>query len=364
MMASPGSRRGWAFIVPVVLGLLAAGLVPAGDALAQSDPSWRVMNRLEGKVKNGAAGKAEDVSGIACAPGPAYPRLCLVVDDESQGAQIVILTNGMLIAGESIRLIHDAYKGKPLELDAEGVAYADGFFYVIGSHGRARHEDDVAKQAKNDAKAAATRQIFRIALSADAVDFDSGLLKSDPVITASPGLAALLEADPVLAPFFDRALEDNGLTIEGVAVRGDKVYAALRGPIVDPGSAVIVSAPLAKVFEGQPGEMELHRLILGVDTLGRARGIRDLTVDGDGFLLIAGPENDPPKDHDIAPGDYAVYAWDGGDARKVLDLNPYGKKAKPEALLPLDQKGGTLRALLMFDGPKEGLPTPVEIPLQ
>ena len=105
------------------------------------------------------------------------PRLCLVVDDETQGAQVVILQQGMLVAGDTIPLIDDAYDGKPLELDAEGVAYADGFFYVTGSHGRARHEDDDTKEARNAAKAAASRKVFRIGISADDVDPATGALR-------------------------------------------------------------------------------------------------------------------------------------------------------------------------------------------
>jgi hypothetical protein len=331
--------------------------------VSAADSDWRVQNRLQGKIKDGKPRKAEDVSGIACAPG-ALPRLCLVVDDETQGAQVVILQDGLLVAGDFIRLIDDVDDGKPLELDAEGVAYADGFFYVVGSQGRPRHEDDAAKEARNQLKAAATRKVFRIALGADAVDPATGALKAEPVVTASTALAEILAKDPVLAPAFDRPLEKNGLTVEGVAVRGDQLYAALRGPVLDDGSAVIARLPLAALFDGTPGEATLFRLALDREMQGEARGIRDLTVAGDGFLLIAGPVEDPPKKQPVVDGDYAVYAWNEAAAEKRLDLSSYGKKTKPEALLVLDQDAATARALLLFDGPKEGAPTPVAIPLQ
>jgi hypothetical protein len=38
-------------------------------------------------------------------------------------------------------------------------------------------------------------------------------------------------------------------------------------------------------------------------------------------------------------------------------------KVKPEAILPLHEKNGELTALLLFDGPDEGMPTQVAIPL-
>jgi hypothetical protein len=347
------------------LSLLATAFAFAAVGPVQADRStWPVQNRLQGKIKDGEPEKANDVSGIACAPG-APPRLCLVVDDESQGAQVVILQQDLLVAGDFIPLIDDVYDRKPLELDAEGVAYADGFFYVIGSHGRARHEDDADKEAKNDAKAAATRKVFRIAFPADAVDLASGTLREDPVITASAALATILEQDPVVAPSFDRPLEKGGLTIEGVAVRGDSLYAGLRGPVLDDGSAVIARVPLAAVFDGAPGAATLFRLALDKDTQRDPRGIRDLTLFGDGFLLIAGPEQDPPKKHPIARGDYALYSWTEDAAPvKRLDLQPYGKTDKPEALLVLDADAEKARALLMFDGAKEGQPIPVDIPLK
>jgi hypothetical protein len=331
---------------------------------AWADSAWPVLNRLQGKVKDGNPEKADDVSGIACAPGP-LPRLCLVVDDETQGAQVVILRDGLLIAGDFIPLIDDVYDRKPLELDAEGVAYADGFFYVVGSHGRAPHADDADKEAKNAARAAASRRIFRIALTPDAVDLATGTLKSAPVVTPSAALATILGRDPVIAPSFDRPLGKDGITIEGVAVRGADLYAGLRGPVLDDGSAVIARVPLAAVFDGAQGAATLFRLGLDKDTQMDPRGIRDLAAFGDGFLLIAGPEPDPPKKHRIALGDYAIYSWTEGEAPvKRLDLQPTGKTDMPEALLVLDADAEKAQVLLMFDGPKEGQPMPVDIPLK
>jgi hypothetical protein len=342
---------------------LAAGFIAPVD-LAMADSAWPVQNRLQGKIKGGDPEKADDISGIACAAG-ASPRLCLVVDDETQGAQVVILQENLLIAGDFIPLIDDVYDKKPLELDAEGVAYADGFFYVIGSHGRARHADDADKEAKNEAKASATRKLFRIALTRNDIDIATGKLKNDPVITRSAALAAILKRDPVLGPAFDRPLQKNGLTIEGVAVRGADLYVGLRGPVLDDGSAVIARVPLAAVFDGADGAATLFRLALGKDTQMDPRGIRDLTVSGDGFLLIAGPEQDPPKKHDIALGDYAIYSWSEGAAPvKRLDLTPTGDTDKPEGLLILDQDAARARALLLYDGPKEGQPMTITIPLQ
>ena len=63
--------------------------------------------------------------------------------------------------------MHDKHGDVPLDLDGEGVAHADGAFYVIGSHGRPRNfgqEPDAAAKALIDARTAASSQIVRIRL--------------------------------------------------------------------------------------------------------------------------------------------------------------------------------------------------------
>jgi hypothetical protein len=355
------------------LALAAAVLVTAASGAAWAQDAgdqgvWPVKNRLFGKLEKQPKdaqdfAKADDVSGLACSRPSGYPRLCLAVDDETQGAQVVILEDGTLTAGDFIKLSDDSYDGKPLELDAEAVAYADGTFYVLGSHGRPRHETDSAKEKKSDAKAAATRQLFRIKLNSDMVDLRTGALTAPPAISRSTALGALLQADPVLKHSFDAALDDGGLTIEGAAVAQGNLYLGLRGPLLQGGKAGVFAVPVAGLFDGgTPGQTTLQGLDLGTDTMKLPRGIRDLVAFEDGFLVIAGPEQDPPKDK-VKPGDYAIYLWRGGMTTKLADLARYGKKLKPEALVPLDRSKGALRALLLFDGGKEGSPIPITLEL-
>jgi hypothetical protein len=186
------------------------------------------------------------------------------------------------------------------------------------------------RRRRTPAQATATRKVFRIKLSPDDVNLSTGALKQQPIITPSTALATLLQNDPVIGPFFDQPLDENGLTVEGVAVRGENLYAGLRGPVLADGSAVIARVPLAALFDGAPGAATVFKLALGADTLGAARGIRDLTVSGDGFLLIAGPEIDPPKKHKISAGDYAIYSWNEGVAEKRIDLPVFSKRTSPK----------------------------------
>lgn len=201
MKWSIGSRK---LSVALVTTCLSATAAWNGAVLGQTaaPQPWKIVGKLIGKPKNldGSESKnSKDVSGIACATTTGFPRICLVADDETQGAQIVILEDGKLIAGDFVRLIDDSFAGKPLELDAEGVAFADGFFYVIGSHGRPRHESGADDKAKIDARAKAASQIFRIRFASDSIDMRTGKLTAQPEKTRSLELAGIIRAQ--LTPF-------------------------------------------------------------------------------------------------------------------------------------------------------------------
>jgi hypothetical protein len=347
----------------VLSGGMVAGIVSASS---QESKPWKVQRDLLGELKKGKYKVSEDVSGLACNRAD-YPKVCIIADDETQGSQIVILRDGELTAGDFIPLISNTFKNDPLELDAEGVTFADGAFYVIGSHGRPRHEEGKPDD-KNIARAEATRQVFRIALPPDAIDMTTGKIKVAPKITGSSALAGIIKAQPKLTEWFDKALEDNGLTVEGIAAKDGKLYMGMRGPVLSDGKAIILEVPIPMVFEGQQGEVRLHELDLAKDTQGNPRGVRDLVPHMDSFLILAGPVNDPEDDdkYDIREGDYTVLSWSGSEAPLVgrFHLMGYGKKVKPEAILPLEAKAGSFRALVLFDGPNNGKPTPVQIELK
>ena len=52
------------------------------------------------------------------------------------------LKDGKLVAGDPVNLINNKFKDERLELDGEGVAFSQGFFYVIGSHGHPSDSDE------------------------------------------------------------------------------------------------------------------------------------------------------------------------------------------------------------------------------
>jgi hypothetical protein len=188
----------------LVVGLLAA---PAG---ADDAKTWPVKHRLWGT--DGA--KSTDVSGIACTTAAGSPRSCLVIDDNSQSAQLVTLEDGKIIAGEQVELISNKFKKKALELDGEGVAFAEGFYYVIGSHGHPRDKkhklDPVKNKEEIDARISAASQVVRI---------KAGPNGTASVVDRSPNLRNIIAVQPELQRFAEQRLENNGVTIEGIAIR-------------------------------------------------------------------------------------------------------------------------------------------------
>src|SRR3954469_15160622 len=147
-------------------GCLAASLVSAAadtpaPAISPVRPFW-----VEGVFQTAERPPARDLSGIACKPAPdgTAPRLCLVVNDSDRFAQVAILADGRIAPGPTVALLggqpSPATVGAPpqavacsagearfSDLDGEGVAYAEPYFYVVGSHGCSRKREEAVPSA-------------------------------------------------------------------------------------------------------------------------------------------------------------------------------------------------------------------------
>ena len=351
--------------------VLTFAVVAAGHAFAKDkDGGWQVDGQLIGKKKGKKTKDTKDASGIACATDKGFPRTCLFIDDDLQAAQIVTLTDHKIKAGDPVPLIDNRLDGEPVSLDGEGVAFADGYFYVIGSHGLPRSEvetktpeKEAAERLRAAAGLAASSQIIRLKY-----DAATGTIKSKGGKVSSIGLRKLIDREKLFTCYLALPLEKNGITIEGVAVLGGRLFAGFRGPVVGEGSdqrAVIMSAKLGYFFDDTSFEPKAADAKLYMLNLGKDRGVRDLAVYDDGMFILAGPVTSNK-------GIYSVYWWDGrgNEAKHLADLHKYTngkegdkeKQYKPEALLPLDRDAKEVRVLLLLDSAKEGDPQEVRVP--
>ena len=274
-----------------------------------------------------------NLSGAACVPTTPKFRSCLIANDEKKYAQFFSINGTTLKPRKLIRLSDE--KKDP---DAEGVAYADGFFYVTGSHGRSRHGD-----SDNDS----SYVVFRFPVTPS-----TGLPKFKPDedkvvgVESSSRLRKPLRKGEFIKEFYDEPLAEGGINIEGIAVANGRMHLGLRGPSID-SRAFILSVDTEAVFNK---DSDLGSKVTPLE-LGQHTGIRDLAAIGDGILILAGPT----RDEAVA---YSIWFWNGiGTTAKqlaVLDLSAVKKGAKAEILLPLEEGSSEIRALVMFDGVENG----------
>ena len=164
---------------------------------------------------------------------------------------------------------------KQLELDGEGVAFSKGL--VPTSSARTairatatrsstprRHRDEI------DARIAASSQIVRYSRQ--------GWRRRQTRAERQTLRKIISSRDCILKGFCrTERLEENGVTVEGIAIKDDKtLFAGFRGPVLkgDEGKsrAVVLSAPLDALFDGGEPQHNVFRLPLR----GPARGVRDL----------------------------------------------------------------------------------------
>jgi hypothetical protein len=325
----------------LMLMLAAADRASVAETLTPVATEWKVQPKFKKSVE-----ARTNLSGAACVPTEPPFVSCLIVNDQKKYAQFFAIDGATIVPGALIRLAGDETEGDP---DAEGAAYADGFFYVIGSHGRSRHGD----KAKDSSYA-----VFRFP-----VDRTTGRPPFQPsddevVGVASSGrLRGAVAQGAGISEFYDQPLAKGGVNIEGIAVKDGRMYLGLRGPSVD-GYAFILGVDADATFtKDQDLAAVVARLRLGKDT-----GIRDLAAVRDGVLVLSGPVNEQQVDP-------ALFHWNEktGVLKELgvlrLPQSLKDSKAKAEILLVLEDQASTpWRVLIMFDGPENGAPIEYLVP--
>jgi hypothetical protein len=198
------------------------------------------------------------------------------------------------------------------EIDIEGLAESDYYLWLIGSHSykrkkpKSKHSDEKNLKRLTEIDIEQNRYIIgRIPL------VEGKLLSSCPhpknpcvELTAAKLeitqqgnlLTEALAEDSHLGLFVKSAIpgKENGFDVEGVAVYENRIFLGLRGPVLR-GWAIILEIELE---DSSPGLLKLRKLgkeeklykkhFIFLNGL----GIRDLCLDGQDLLILAGPTMD------------------------------------------------------------------------
>lgn len=270
------------------------------------------------------------------------------------------------------------------EADLEGMAVADGYLWVVGSHGLKR------KNAKPDrGHAENAKRLAKVAL-----DGNRRLLACLPIEPDANGapclvrqtkdgrramrlkgdaqhnmLTRLLADDPHFGPYMAIPGKDNGFDIEGLAIDGRRLLLGLRGPVLRGWSALIEIAVEPRGDQLRLAPLDdsgalMRKHFLQLDGL----GVRDLHFCGDDLYILAGPTM-------VLNGDIRIFKW--AAARSLLTANreparfesdltesivlPHGhgtNRAEAICHLPSELSSGRASWLVLYDAPgadrKEG----------
>ncbi|MCA1576678.1 MAG: DUF3616 domain-containing protein [Acidobacteria bacterium] len=220
------------------------------------------------------------------------------------------------------------------EIDIEGLDHNDSYLWLVGSHSikrkKVEKEGTTDKRIKRLAKTEIEGNRFmlaRIPLVETEGRTDQQLARStadssNPDRTLKAGQLegdeksnALVEAikgaedgrgDSHFGNFLTIPGKDNGFDLEGLAVSDERIFIGLRGPVLRGWAGILeVSVNTADSFrlklkdigpEGRP--YKKHFVDLG------GLGVRDLCVDGEDLLILAGPTMN-------LDGPVAVFRWPG-----------------------------------------------------
>lgn len=262
------------------------------------------------------------------------------------------------------------------EMDIEGLEIDGGYLWVLGSHSLTREKPERGSKDRAESLRRLTeveRHPNRHFLGRIPIVGRDGTCTLERTVASGEGklraaclnanrkrgkLGRLLKNDQHVGRFIQVPAKENGFDLEGIAVRGSRVFLGLRGPVLR-GWAVIVEL---QVKERKPGRLrpcrigpdgERYRKYF-VDLAGL--GIRDLCFEADRLLILAGPSMD-------LDGPVRVLSWPGGlaagrqlivtaDELEPLLEVPYRRGADhAEGIALLGQSNGRAELLVVYDSP-------------
>jgi hypothetical protein len=244
------------------------------------------------------------------------------------------------------------------EADIEGLAVDDRWLWLIGSHAvkrkrpKGKSPAEVARKLLETTRDGNRHLLARVPLKGSALQKKDGGRRAAalPATTKSSDLLKAVRSDDHLKPFVDVPGKDNGFDIEGLAVRGGRVWVGLRGPVLREWCCILELEVEAQERELRlvPHKKQRYRThFFNLDGL----GVRDIALLDDDMLILAGP----PMAHD---GPAGIWRWKNaakkhGDARdvaQVLRLPQSRRQDKPEGLTVFSA-GARPSVLVVYDSP-------------
>ena len=254
------------------------------------------------------------------------------------------------------------------EADIEGMDVDDGWLWLVSSHSvkRKKPKNDDSAQAVADKLARTSRDgnrhlLGRIPLNGNSPQREHNGRRA-ATVRATADSSELLDAirsadsngDRHLAPFVNTAGKDNGLDIEGLAVRDMRAYVGLRGPVLREWCCVLElrleAAHDVLRLSALDGAVPYRKHFLKLNGL----GVRDLVMRGDDLLVLAGPA----MAHD---GPHEIWRWKNGarsgatpaagDVTRLLTLPQREAVDRAEGLAIFDESGGRTTVLVVYDTP-------------
>lgn len=255
--------------------------------------------------------------------------------------------------------------GEPeAEADVEGMDVDDGWLWLVGSHSVKRKNpkaddapDEIAAKLQKISRDGNRHLLARIPLDDGVVQRRDGSRQAAGIATSVES-SALLDAikdagDKHLLPFLPLPGKDNGLDIEGLAVRGTRAFVGLRGPVLRGWSCILElrleanddTLELLPVDKAVPYRKHFHNL--------NNLGIRDLVFVEDDLLVLAGPTQSHDGPHEIWRWKNAGKQSAAGDrtCERVLVLPQRDKVDRAEGITMIDRSGSSASLLVVYDTP-------------
>jgi Protein of unknown function (DUF3616) len=194
------------------------------------------------------------------------------------------------------------------EIDIEGLDASEHYLWLVGSHSLKREKAQPGKSAaKNRQRLEVVKgepnryTLARVPLdenNAPATRVEHRQAARLGADSEGNLLTHAVAADACVGPACAIPSKENGLDIEGLAVKGDRVFVGLRGPVVR-GWAVILDLSLETSHKVM-GLASVRKHLVQLEGL----GVRDLYIEGQDLYILAGPSMN-------LDGPVFVFRWPG-----------------------------------------------------